>query len=173
MLTVYTSTTSSSTKIKAIVAWCARRFRPPATNANYPYSGGLLDIFNPSLLFNRSRSVRNAVPDSPDSPGCRNGFSDTRTTSLRYDLHLVVNRLIADALNGDKLNNFGEPFSGQSVDISVAPTPEPLQPGELMLFLGTGIARPRRSLLVDRFSRSLGPTSHQMRPPAHSAGRFL
>jgi PEP-CTERM motif len=93
------------------------RVCPPDPNPaeNYPYGGGLLDIYG--LLFN----VQGGYAVDLWSNGSVPGFG------LTYG--------VADALNGDKLNNFGEPFSGQSVDISVAPTPEP----STFLFLGTGI----------------------------------
>ncbi|MBS1823609.1 MAG: PEP-CTERM sorting domain-containing protein [Acidobacteria bacterium] len=41
---------------------------------------------------------------------------------------------VGDAQDGKTLNTFGEPFSGTSVTLAVAPTPEP---GTLLL-LGTG-----------------------------------
>jgi PEP-CTERM motif len=90
---------------------------PPDPNPadDYPFGGGLLDIYG--LLFN----VQGGYAVDLWSNGSVPGFG------LTYG--------VADALNGDKLNNFGEPFSGQSVDISVAPTPEP----STFLFLGTGI----------------------------------
>jgi hypothetical protein len=80
----------------------------------YPFGGGYLDIYG--LYFN----VAGGYSVDLWSNGVVPGFG------LTYG--------VGDAKNGTVLNTFGEPFSGTSVSISVAPTPEP---GTLLL-LGTG-----------------------------------
>ena len=81
----------------------------------YPYGGGYFDIYG--LYFN----VAGGYSVDLWSNGVVPGFG------LTYG--------VGDALNGTVLNTFGEPFSGTSVNVSVAPTPEP---GSLLL-LGTGV----------------------------------
>lgn len=86
---------------------------PDPSEPPYPFGGGLLDIYG--LLF----TVNGGYTVDLWSNGVVPGFG------LTYGL--------GDALNGQVLNTFGEPFSGQSADV-VATTPEP---GSLLL-LGTG-----------------------------------
>jgi hypothetical protein len=82
---------------------------------NYPFGGGLLDIYG--LLFN-----------------VQGGYTvDLWSNGVVPELGLTYG--VGDALDGTVESTFGEPFSGQSVDIAVAPTPEP----STFLFLGTGI----------------------------------
>jgi len=81
----------------------------------YPFGGGYFDIYG--LYFN----VAGGHSVDLWSNGVVPGFG------LTYG--------VGDALNGAVLNTFGEPFSGTSVNVSVAPTPEP---GSLLL-LGTGM----------------------------------
>ena len=90
---------------------------PPDPNPadNYPFGGGLLDIYG--ILF----TVQGGYTVDLWSNGVVPGFG------LTYG--------VGDALNGTVESTFGEPFSGTSVDVSVAPTPEP----STFLFLGTGI----------------------------------
>lgn len=92
---------------------------PPAPDdphEPYPFGGGLLDIYG--LLFN----VEGGYTVDLWSNGVIPGFG------LTYG--------VGDALNGTVLNTFGEPFSGTSVTVSAAATPEP---GTLLL-LGTGMS---------------------------------
>jgi len=90
---------------------------PPDPNPadNYPFGGGLFDIYG--LLFNVQGGYTVDLWSNGVVPGL----------GLTYG--------VGDALDGTVQSTFGEPFSGQSVDISVAPTPEP----STFLFLGTGI----------------------------------
>ena len=81
----------------------------------YPFGGGLFDIYG--LFFN-----------------VEGGYSvDLWSNGVVPQLGLTYG--VGDALNGTVLNTFGEPFSGDSVDVTTAPTPEP---GSLLL-LGTGL----------------------------------
>jgi hypothetical protein len=80
----------------------------------YPFGGGYFDIYG--LYFN----VAGGYSVDLWSNGVVPGFG------LTYG--------VGDALNGSVLNTYGEPFSGESVAVSVAATPEP---GSLLL-LGTG-----------------------------------
>jgi hypothetical protein len=81
----------------------------------YPFGGGYFDIYG--LYFN----VAGGYSVDLWSNGVVPGFG------LTYG--------VGDALNGTVLNTYGEPFSGTSVDVSLAATPEP---GTLLL-LGTGM----------------------------------
>jgi PEP-CTERM motif len=81
----------------------------------YPFGGGYFDIYG--LYFN----VAGGYSVDLWSNGVVPGFG------LTYG--------VGDAHNGTGLNTYGEPFSGTSVNVSVAPTPEP---GTLLL-LGTGM----------------------------------
>jgi hypothetical protein len=90
---------------------------PPDPNPanNYPFGGGLLDIYG--LLFDVQGGYTVDLWSNGVLPG----------SGLTYG--------VGDALNGTVQSTFGEPFSGTSVDVSIAPTPEP----STFLFLGTGI----------------------------------
>ncbi len=90
---------------------------PPDPNPanDYPFGGGLLDIYG--LLFN----VQGGYTVDLWSNGTVPGFG------LTYG--------VGDALNGAVQSTFGEPFSGTSADLSITPTPEP----STFLFLGTGL----------------------------------
>jgi hypothetical protein len=85
----------------------------------YPFGGGTLDIYG--LLFNVDGGYvvdlwSNGVINAP---------------GVNFPLSYGA----GDALNGVKLNSFGEPFSGTSVNFATSPVPEP---GSLML-MGTGL----------------------------------
>lgn len=81
----------------------------------YPFGGGLLDIYG--LLFNVQGGYHVDLWSNGVLPGI----------GLTYGA--------GDSLNGTVLNTFGEPFSGTSVNLTTAATPEP---GSLLL-LGTGL----------------------------------
>jgi PEP-CTERM motif len=89
---------------------------PSNPGDNYPFGGGLLDIYG--LLFN-----------------VQGGY----TVDLWSNGVVIPGTLptygVGDALNGQVQSTFGEPFSGTSADVSIAPTPEP----STFVFLGTGI----------------------------------
>ena len=80
----------------------------------YPFGGGLLDIYG--MYFN----VAGGYSVDLWSNGVVPGFG------LTYG--------VGDAKNGTVLNTFGVAFSGTSVSLAVAPTPEP----STLLLLGTG-----------------------------------
>ena len=88
---------------------------PGDPNGPYPFGGGVLDIYG--LLFN----VEGGYSVDLWSNGVVPGFG------LTYGA--------GDSLNGVKLSAFGEPFSGDSLDVSTSPVPEP---GSLFL-MGTGM----------------------------------
>jgi hypothetical protein len=81
----------------------------------YPFGGGLLDIYG--LLFHVQGGYSVDLWSNGVLPG----------DGLTYG--------VGDSLNGTVLNTFGEPFSGQSANVSIAATPEP---GSLIL-LSTGV----------------------------------
>lgn len=82
----------------------------------YPFGGGLFDIYG--LLFH-----------------VQGGYTvDLWSNGVLPGLGLTYG--VGDALNGEVLNTFGEPFSGPGVNVSVVATPEP---GSLLL-LGTGMS---------------------------------
>jgi hypothetical protein len=81
----------------------------------YPFGGGVFDIYG--MLF----SVEGGYSVDLWSNGVVPGVG------LTYG--------VGDSLNGTVLNTYGAPFSGTSVDVSTAATPEP---GTLLL-LGTGL----------------------------------
>jgi hypothetical protein len=89
---------------------------PGDPEAPYPFGGGLLDIYG--LLFN----VEGGYSVDLWSNGVIPGFG------LTYG--------VGDSLNGTVLDTYGEPFSGTSVDVAAAPTPEPSS----LLLLGTGLS---------------------------------
>lgn len=90
---------------------------PPDPNPanDYPFGGGLLDIYG--LLFNVQGGYTVDLWSNGTIPGI----------GLTYG--------VGDAKGGTVLDTFGEPFSGTSTDVSIAPTPEP----STLLFLGTGL----------------------------------
>lgn len=82
----------------------------------YPFGGGVLDIYG--LLFN-----------------VEGGYSvDLWSNGVLPGMGLTYGA--GDSLNGVVLNTFGEPFSGTSVNLTTAATPEP---GSLLL-LATGLS---------------------------------
>jgi hypothetical protein len=89
---------------------------PGDPNGPYPYGGGLFDIYG--LLLN----VKGGYVVDLWSNGVIPGVAP-----LTYG--------VGDALDGKVLSTFGEPFSGTSVDVTTAPTPEP----ESLMLLGTGM----------------------------------
>ena len=81
----------------------------------YPFGGGVFDIYG--MLFH-----------------VEGGYSvDLWSNGVLPGIGLTYG--VGDSLNGTVLNTFGAPFSGTSVDVSTAATPEP---GTLLL-LGTGL----------------------------------
>ncbi|MBS1800351.1 MAG: PEP-CTERM sorting domain-containing protein [Acidobacteria bacterium] len=87
---------------------------PGDPNPPYPFGGGYLDIYG--LYFNVA-----------------GGYSvDLWSNGVIPDIGLTYG--VGDAKDGKTLNTFGEPFSGTSVTLAVAPTPEPSS----LLLLGTG-----------------------------------
>ena len=88
---------------------------PTDPNGEYPFGGGLLDIYG--LLFNVQGGYNVDVWSNGVLPGL----------GLSYGA--------GDSLNGVVLNTFGEPFAGTSVNFATSPVPEP---GSLIL-LGTGM----------------------------------
>ncbi len=83
----------------------------------YPFGGGLFDIYG--LLFNVEGGYSVDLWSNGVVPGI---------TGVTYG--------VGDSLKGTVLNTYGEPFSGMSVSVATAPTPEP---GSLLL-LGTGLS---------------------------------
>jgi hypothetical protein len=81
----------------------------------YPFGGGVLDIYG--MLFHVEGGYSVDLWSNGVLPG----------VGLTYG--------VGDSLNGVVLNTYGAPFSGTSVDVSTAATPEP---GTLLL-LGTGL----------------------------------
>lgn len=78
---------------------------PGDPNPPYPFGGGLLDIYG--LLFN-----------------VQGGYSvDLWSNGVIPNLGLTYG--VGDSLNGVRIDGFGAPFSGTSVQVSIAPTPEP------------------------------------------------
>jgi hypothetical protein len=88
---------------------------PPDLSEPYPYGGGLLDIYG--LLFEVDDNGTDYIVNLW-SNGVVPGFG------LTYG--------VGDSLNGNLIDSYGEPFSGQSADVSITP-----EPGTLLL-LGTG-----------------------------------
>jgi hypothetical protein len=83
----------------------------------YPFGGGSLDIYG--LLFH-----------------VQGGYSVNLWSNGVLPEGLGLSYGAGDSLNGERLSDFGEPFTGQSVNLTTSPVPEP---GSLML-LGTGMA---------------------------------
>jgi hypothetical protein len=81
----------------------------------YPFGGGVLDIYG--LLFNVDGGYTVNLWSNGVLPGL----------GLTYG--------VTDAVNGARLNSFGEPFDGPGVNLTTSPVPEP---GSLVL-LGTGM----------------------------------
>ena len=86
---------------------------PDPSEPPYPFGGGMFDIYG--LLF----TVNGGYTVDLWSNGVIPGFG------LTYG--------IGDALDGQVLHTFGEPFSGESVDVVATPEPNSL------LLLGTGV----------------------------------
>jgi len=88
---------------------------PTDPNGEYPFGGGLLDIYG--LLFN-----------------VQGGYTvDVWSNGVLPQLGLSYGA--GDALNGNVLTTFGEPFDGNSVNFTASPVPEPSS----LILLGTGV----------------------------------
>ena len=88
---------------------------PNDPNGEYPFGGGLLDIYG--LLFN-----------------VQGGYTvDVWSNGVLPQLGLSYGA--GDALNGNVLTTFGEPFDGNSVNFTASPVPEPSS----LILLGTGV----------------------------------
>lgn len=88
---------------------------PGDPNGPYPFGGGTLDIYG--LLFKLDGGYTVDVWSNGVLPGL----------GLSYGA--------GDALNGQKLTTFGEPFDGKSVNFTASPVPEPTS----MILMGTGL----------------------------------